>query len=80
MALRQFGSFIYYDNSQWMNIREGDIVYIFGGARDIKVNNELRKIVKSIDLLEFDEQREMTINLLKTENLIEDVFISAFKV
>ncbi|QKG81010.1 tetratricopeptide repeat protein [Tenuifilum thalassicum] len=80
MALRQFGSFIYYDNSQWMNIRESDIVYIFGSARDIKVNNELRKIVKSIDLLEFDEQREMTINLLKTENLIEDVFISAFKV
>jgi hypothetical protein len=42
--------------------------------------NELRKVVKSIDLMEFAEQKDLALNFIQSLELKEDAFIAAFKV
>gem|GEM_PF-745484 len=80
MAYRQFGSFIYSNSGQWVNLRPDDIVYLYGSSNGKDSLNEIRKIVKSIDLMEFAEQKELAYNFLQTFELNEDAFIVAFKV
>lgn len=80
MAYRQFGSFIVSNTLQWTNLRPDDIVYMFGNANGNASLNELRKMVKSIDLMEFTEQKDVAMNFLNTLELHEDSFILAFKV
>jgi predicted nucleic acid-binding OB-fold protein len=80
MAYRQFGSFIYGNPGQWVNLRPDDIVYLYGSGNGKDSLNEIRKIVKSIDLMEFAEQKELANNFLQTLELNDDAFIVAFKV
>jgi len=80
MAFRQFGSFIVSSTLNWSNLRPGDIVYLFGTSDDKSAMNELRKVVKSIDLMEFAEQKDLALNFIKSLELKEDAFIAAFKV
>jgi len=80
MAFRQFGSFIVNSTLQWTNLRTDDIAYLFGTSDDKSAMNELRKVVKSIDLMEFAEQKDLALNFIQTLELKEDAFIAAFKV
>lgn len=79
-AYRQFGSFIINNTIHWVNLRKDDVVYLFGNSTDKALNDEIRKIVKSIDLMEFAEQKELALNFLQTLELKDDAFIVAFKV
>lgn len=80
MAFRQFGSFIVSNTFQWANLRSEDIVYLFGTSDEKSSMNELRKVVKSIDLMEFAEQKDLALNFIHSLELKEDAFIAAFKV
>jgi len=80
MAFRQFGSFIVSKTFQWVNLRSDDIVYLFGTSEEKSAMNELRKVVKSIDLMEFTEQKDLALNFIHSLELKEDAFIAAFKV
>jgi len=80
IGFRQFGSFIISNTIQWVNLRPGDVVYLFGNFSNPKALNEIRKVVKSIDLIEFDEQKEVAVNFLHSMELNTDVFILALRV
>ncbi|MEY1640351.1 hypothetical protein [Tenuifilum osseticum] len=80
MAFRQFGSFIVSSTLHWSNLRPGDIVYLFGTSNDKSAMIELRKVVKSIDLMEFSEQKDLALNFIQSLELKDDAFIVAFKV
>ena len=80
MAFRQFGSFIVSHTFQWSNLRPDDIVYIFGTHDDKMALNELRKVVKSIDLMDFSEQNDLALNFIHSPEFKEETFIVGFKV
>lgn len=80
MAFRQYGSFILPNSHQWVNLRTDDIIYLFANVEDPSNINEIRKVVKSIDLIDFPEQKELAINFLHTLEFNNETLLVAFKV
>lgn len=80
MAFRQYGSFVLPNSYQWVNLHTDDIIYLFANLAEPTKINEIRKVVKSIDLIDFPEQKELAINFLHTMELQNDTLVIAFKV
>lgn len=80
MAFRQYGSFVLPNSYQWVNLRTDDIIYLFANLAEPTKIQEIRKVVKSIDLIDFPEQKELAINFLHTMELQNDTLVIAFKV
>lgn len=80
MGFRQYGSFILPNSYQWVNLRADDIIYLFANLDEPANVSEIRKVVKSIDLIDFPEQKELAINFLHTLELNSETLLIAFRV
>lgn len=76
-ALRQHGVFLYVDDCTWSNLHKDDIVYLFSTVSNEQKGgiSELRKVVKSLDLIEFTEQLDVAQNFLTSLELDADSII-----
>lgn len=81
-AIRQHGAFLMLNEDPWFNLHPGDIAYFFFSMETVTPTGEreFRKLIKSIDLVDFPEQPEIADNFLKTFDFDTTTIIFSLKV
>lgn len=82
-AVKQLNSLITVSENQWLNLKKGDIVYLYTtmNFQDFSEDKKaIRKVLKSLVQLEFSEQQEVALNYLKSYDLDDSAIIFALKV
>ena len=83
LTIKQKGVLLSYNESQWLNLSENDCVYLYATTNEHNPSEDkksVRKIFKSLVHFEFNEQKEVADNYLKSMELDNSVTIFALKV